>query len=155
MHARLTRSSGSCLRLRLSVISLLLTLLLAGCSFLDSSSSTPPRTPTASATGHTTPTTADQTATASETSTPSAAPTHGGTAPTATATPAPVPFELTGVAFGAWPGDHQGACRTNTFFTASVLIYAPAHNPGGTVTYTWLRSETSQIAPGTVTFAAG
>src|SRR5215469_1186327 len=105
MHARLTRSSGSCLRLRLSVISLLLTLLLAGCSFLDSSSRTPPRTPTASATANTAPTTADQTATASETSTPSATPTHDGTAPTATPTLASVPFKVTGVAFGAWPGD--------------------------------------------------
>lgn len=59
------------------------------------------------------------------------------------------------MAFGAWPGDHQGVCRTNTFFTASVLIYAPAHNTGGTVTYTWLRSDTSNITPSTVTFAAG
>jgi hypothetical protein len=59
------------------------------------------------------------------------------------------------VAFGAWPGDHQGVCRTNTFFTASVLIYAPAYNTGGTVIYTWLRSDTSNITPSTVTFAAG
>jgi hypothetical protein len=155
MPARLTRSSGSCPRLLVAASYLLLPLLLAGCSFLASSSSTPSRMPTASTTGHATPTSADQTATASDTSTPGAAPTPGATAPTATATPAPVPFKVTGVAFGAWPGDHQGACRTNTFFTASVLIYAPAHNPGGIVTYTWLRSETSQIAPGSVTFAAG
>jgi hypothetical protein len=59
------------------------------------------------------------------------------------------------VSFGTWPGDHQGVCRSNTFFTASVLIYAPALNTGGTVTYTWLRSDTSTITPGTVTFAAG
>lgn len=59
------------------------------------------------------------------------------------------------MSFGAWPGDHQGVCRTNTFFTASVFIYAPAHTTGGTVTYTWLRSDTSTITPGTVTFAAG
>lgn len=155
MHPQLTRFSGSSLRLLLSVIYLLLTLFLAGCSFLDSSSSTHNSTPTTSNTGNTTPTTADQTATASDTSTPTAAPTQGGTPPTATATPAPVPFKVTGVAFGAWPGDHQGVCRTNTFFTASVLIYAPAHNTGGTVTYTWLRSDTSNITPGTVTFAAG
>ena len=146
MHSRLTRSSGSCLRLRLSVISLLLPLFLAGCSFLDSSSST----------HNSTPTTAAQTAIASETSTPTAAPTRDGTTPTATATPTgPVPFTLTGVAWGAWPGDHTGACGNHTFFTASVLIYAPAHTPGGTVTYTWLRSDTSNIAPSTVTFAAG
>src|SRR5215469_10667733 len=127
MHPQLTRFSGSSLRLLLSVIYLLLTLFLAGCGFLDSSSSTHNSTPTTSNTGNTTPTTA------SDTSTPTAAPTQGGTTPTATATPAPVPFKVTGVAFGAWPGDHQGVCRTNTFFTASVLIYAPAHNPGGTV----------------------
>lgn len=151
MHPQLTRFSGSSLRLLLTVIYLLLTLFLAGCGSLDSSSSTHNSTPTTSTTGNTTPTTADQTATASATSTP----TQGGTTPTATATPAPVPFEVTGVAFGAWPGDHQGVCRTNTFFTASVLIYAPAHNPGGTVTYTWLRSDTSNITPSTVTFAAG
>jgi hypothetical protein len=153
MHPQLTRFSGSSLRLLLSVIYLLLTLFLAGCSFLDSRSSTHNSTPTTSHTGNTTPTTADQTA--SDTSTRTAAPTQGGTPPTATATPAPVPFKVTGVAFGAWPGDHQGVCRTNTFFTASVLIYAPAHNTGGTVTYTWLRSDTSNITPGTVTFAAG
>ncbi len=153
MPARLTRSSGSYPRLLVAASSLLLPLVLAGCSFLASSSSTPPRTPTASTTANTSPTPADQTATASETSTPTAAPTHGATAPTAT--PAPAPFKVTGVAFGAWPGDHQGTCRTNTFFTASVLISAPAHNPGGIVTFTWLRSETSQIAPGSVTFAAG
>lgn len=111
--------------------------------------------PTTSNTGNTTPTTADQTATASDTSTPTAAPTQGATTPTATATPTPVPFKVTGVAFGAWPGDHHGVCRTNTFFTASVLIYAQAHNTGGTVTYTWLRSDTSNIAHSTVTFAAG
>ncbi|HEY6284444.1 MAG TPA: hypothetical protein VIX20_02170, partial [Ktedonobacteraceae bacterium] len=121
----------------------------------NSSSSTHTSTPTTSTTGNTTPTTADQTATASDTSTPTAAPTQGETTPTATATSTPVPFKVTGVAFGAWPGDHQGVCRTNTFFTASVLIYAPAHNTGGTVTYTWLRSDTSNITPSTVTFAAG
>jgi hypothetical protein len=155
MRARLTRSSGSCPRLQVAASYLLLSLLLAGCSFLASSSGTPPRPPTASTTGHTTATSANQATTASETSTPGAAPTHIATAPTATATPAPVPFKVTGAAFAAWPGDHQGACRTNTFFTASVLIDAPARNPGGSVTYTWLRSETSQIAPGSVTFAAG
>jgi len=149
MHPQLTRFSGSSLRLLLSVIYLLLTLFLAGCSFLDSSSSTHNSTPTTSNTGNTTPTTAN------DTSTPTTAPTQGGTPPTATATPAPVPFKVTGVAFGAWPGDHQGVCRTNTFFTASVLIYAPAHNTGGTVTYTWLRSDTSTITHSTVTFAAG
>jgi hypothetical protein len=151
MHPQLTRFSGSSLRLLLSVIYLLLTLFLAGCGFLDSSSSTHNSTPTTSTTGNTTPTTAEQTATASATSTP----TQGGTPPTATATPAPIPFKVTGVAFGAWPGDHQGVCRTNTFFTASVLIYAQAHTTGGTVTYTWLRSDTSTITPSTVTFAAG
>jgi hypothetical protein len=155
MHPQLTRFSGSSLRLLLSVIYLLLTLFLAGCGSLDASSSTHNSTPTTSTTGNTTPTTAEQTATASATSTPTAAPTQGGTPPAATATPAPVPFEVTGVAFGAWPGDHQGVCRTNTFFTASVLIYAPAHTTGGTVTYTWLRSDTSTITPSTVTFAAG
>ena len=134
MHPQLTRFSGSSLRLLLSVIYLLLTLFLAGCGSLDASSSTHNSTPTTSTTGNTTPTTAEQTATASATSTPTAAPTQGGTTPAATATPAPVPFEVTGVAFGAWPGDHQGVCRTNTFFTASVLIYAPAHTTGGTVT---------------------
>ena len=145
MHPQQTRFSGSSLRLLLSVIYLLLTLFLAGCSFLDSSSSTHNSTPTTSNTGNTTPTTASDIST----------PTQGGTNPTATATPAPVPFKVTGVAFGAWPGDHQGVCRTNTFFTASVLIYAPAHNTGGTVTYTWLRSDTSTITHSTVTFAAG
>jgi hypothetical protein len=149
MHPQLTRFSGSSLRLLLSVIYLLLTLFLAGCGSLDASSSTHNSTPTTSTTGNTTPTTA------SDTSTPTAAPTQGRTTPAATATPAPVPFEVTGVAFGAWPGDHQGVCRTNTFFTASVLIYAPAHTTGGTVTYTWLRSDTSNITPSTVTFAAG
>ena len=54
-----------------------------------------------------------------------------------------------------WPGDHQGVCRTNTFFTASVLINVLAHNTGGTVTYTWLRSDMSNITPSTVTFATG
>lgn len=155
MHPQLTRFSGSSLRLLLSVIYLLLTLFLAGCGFLNSSSSAQNSTPTTSTTGNTTPTTANQAATPSETSTPTAAPTQGRTSPTATAIPAPVPFAVTGVAFGAWPGDHQGVCGANTFFTASVLIYAPAHNTGGTVTYTWLRSDTSNITPGTVTFAAG
>ena len=149
MQPQLTRFSGSSLGLLLSIIYLLLTLFLAGCSSLDSSSSTHNSTPTTINTGNTTPTTA------SDTSTPTAAPTQGRTTPTATAIPAPVPFRVTGVAFGAWPGDHQGVCRTNTFFTASVLIYAPVHNTGGTVTYTWLRSDASNITPSTVTFAAG
>ena len=83
--------------------SLLLPLLLAGCGFLASNSSTFPRTPTASTTANTSPTPADQTATASEISTPGAAPTRGSTPPTATAAPVPVPFKVTGVAFGAWP----------------------------------------------------
>jgi hypothetical protein len=155
MPARLTRSSGSRLRLVVVASSLLLPLVLAGCGFLAPSSSTPSRTPPASATAHTSPTPSAQTATASATSTPGAAPTHDAPAPTASATPAPAPFAVTGVSFSAWPGDHQGACRTNTFFTASVLISAPAHTPGGTVTYTWLRSETSTIAHGSVTFAPG
>jgi hypothetical protein len=155
MHPQLNRFSGSSLRLLLSIICLVLTLFLAGCSFLDSSASTRNSTPTASTTGNMTPTTVDQTATASDTSTPTAAPTLGRTPPTATAVSAPVTFKVTGVAFGAWPGDHQGVCRTNTFFTASVLIYAPAHTNGGTVTYTWLRSDTSTITPSTITFAAG
>ena len=151
MHPRLTRSSGLSLRLLVAVSSLLLPLFLAGCGFLDSSSSTPPRTPTASTTGNTTPATAEQT----PATTQPAMATQGGTPPTATAISAPVPFRVIGVAFGAWPGDHQGVCRTNTFFTASVFISAPAHNSGGTVTYTWLRSDTSTITRGTVTFAAG
>ena len=155
MQPQLTRFSGSSLRLLLSVIYLLLTLFLAGCSSLDPSSSTHNSTPTTSITRHMTPTTADQTTTASETSTPTAAPTQGGLPPTATTASAPVPFKVTGVAFGAWPGDHQGVCRTNTFFTASVLIYAPAHTTGGIVTYTRLRSDTSTLTPSTVTFAAG
>ena len=155
MHPQQTRFSGSSLRLLLSVVYLLLTLFLAGCGSLASSSNTQNSTPTASNTGNATPTTADQTATASHTSKPTAAPAQGGTTPTATVSTAPVPFKVTGVAFGAWPGDHQGVCRTNTFFTASVFIYAPAHTTGGTVTYTWLRSDTSNITPGTVTFAAG
>ena len=155
MHPQLTRFSGSSLRLLLSVVYLLFTLFLAGCSFVDSSSSTHTSTPTTSTTGNTTPTTADQTATASHTSTPTAAPTRSGSTPTATATSAPVPFKVTGVSFSAWPGDHTGVCRTHTFFTASVLISASARTPGGTVTYTWLRSDTSNIAPSTVTFAAG
>lgn len=155
MHPLLTRFSGSSLRLLLSVIYLLLTLFLVGCSSLDISSSMHTNTPTTSTTGNTTPTTADQTATASATSTPTAAPTQGGTPQTGTAASAPVPFKVTGVAFGAWPGDHQGVCRTNTYYTASVLIYAPAHTTGGTVTYTWLRSDTSTISPSSVTFAAG
>jgi hypothetical protein len=155
MHPQLTRFSGSSALLLLSGIYLLLTLFLAGCGSLASSSSTYNSTPTTGITGNAPLTTADQTATASHTSTPTAAPAQGGTTPTATANTAPVPFKVTGVAFGAWPGDHQGVCRTNTFFTASVLIYAPAHTTGGTVTYTWLRSDTSNITPGTVTFAAG
>jgi hypothetical protein len=153
MRPQQTRFSSSSLRLLLSGIYLLLILFLAGCGSRASSSSTHNSTPTASNTGNATPTTADQTA--SHTSTPTAAPAQGRTTPTATANTAPVPFKLTGLAFGAWPGDHQGVCRTNTFFTASVFIYAPAHNTGGTVTYTWLRSDTSNITPGTVTFAAG
>src|SRR5260370_31723745 len=59
MHPQLTRFSGSSPRLLLSVIYLLLTLFLAGCGFLDSSSSTPTSTPTTSTTGNTTPTTVD------------------------------------------------------------------------------------------------
>src|SRR5260370_7373607 len=133
MHPQLTRFSGSSLRLLLSVIYLLLTLFLAGCGSLDSSSSTHNSTPTTSTTGNTTPTTADQTATASATSTSTAAPTQGGTPPTAAATPAPVPFEVTGVAFGAWPGDHQGVCRTNTFFTPMVLTYPPPPTTAATI----------------------
>ncbi len=163
MHPQPIRFSGSSLRLLIAVIYLLLTLFLVGCGFLDSNSNTHNSSPTTSTTRNTTPSIADQTATetatasvtSTPTATPTAAPTRGGTTPTATATPAPVPFKVTGVAFGSWPGDHTGVCRTNTFFTASVLIYAPAYNTGGTVTYTWLRSETSNIAPSTVTFAAG
>ena len=155
MHPQLTRFSGSSLRLHLFVICLFLTLFLAGCSSLDSSSSTHNSTPTTSTIGNMTPTTVDQTATASETSSPTGAPTHGGTTQTTNAASAPVPFKVTGVAFSAWPGDHQGVCRTNTFFTASVLIYAPANTTGGTVSYAWLRSDTSTITPSSVTFAAG
>jgi hypothetical protein len=136
MHSQLTRFSGSSLRLHLFVIYLLFTLFLTGCSFFDSSASTHNSPPTSSTTGNMTPTTVDQTATASETSSPTGAPTHGGTNQTTNAASAPVPLKVTGVAFSAWPGDHQGVCRTNTFFTASVIIYAPAHTTGGTVTYT-------------------
>src|SRR6516162_9752783 len=145
MHPQLNRFSGSSRHLLLSVIYLLLILFLAACGSLDSSSSTHARMPTTSTPGNTT------TTTASDTATSTAAPTQGGTPPTATATTAPVQFKVTGVAFGTWPGDHRGVCRTNTFFTASVLIYAPAHTTGGTVTYTWLRSDASTLTPSTVT----
>ena len=102
-----------------------------------------------------TPTTVDQTATATKTSSPTAAPTHSGTTQTTNPASAPIPFKVTGVAFSAWPGGHQGVCRTNTFFTASVIIYAPANTIGGTVTYAWLRSDTNTIATSSVTLAAG
>jgi hypothetical protein len=150
MRLQRTRSSGLSVRSLVSVLCLLLSLFLVGCGFRDTSASTQNSTPTTGSTGNTTLTTTDQT------STPTAAPTRDGTTPTATANPTgPVPFTVTGVAWGSWPGDHTGACGNHTFFTASVLIYAPAHNPGGTVTYTWLRSDTSKIAHSTVTFAAG
>lgn len=141
MYAQLTRSSGSFLRLLLSVISLLLPLLLVGCGTNTQNSTVTTSNPTL------TPTTAIQTATVGNTPKP------GKTPPPPT--PGPVPFTVTGVSFSAWPGDHTGVCRTNTFFTASVLIHVSAHNAGGTVTYTWLRSDTSTIHPSTVTFAAG
>ena len=152
MRLQRTRSSGLSVRLLVSGLCLLLTLFLVACGSPYSSASTQHSAPTTGSTGNTTPTTTDQTST----STPTAAPTRDGTMPTATATPTgPVPFMVTGVAWGAWPGDHTGACGNHTFFTASALIYAPAHTPGGTVTYTWLRSDTSTIAHNTVTFAAG
>jgi hypothetical protein len=74
---------------------------------------------------------------------------------TPTAPPGPVPFRITGLSYGVTPGDHTGMCGAHTFFTATVFIYAPAHNTGGTVTYTWLRSDTSTIPPSTVTFPPG
>ena len=155
MHPQLTRFSGSFLRQLLSFICLFLTLSLAGCSFLDSSSNTHNSTPITSTAGNMTPTTVDQTATATKTSSPTAAPTHSGTTQTTNPASAPIPFKVTGVAFSAWPGGHQGVCRTNTFFTASVIIYAPANTTGGTVTYVWLRSDTNTIATSSVTLAAG
>jgi hypothetical protein len=148
MRLQRTRTSGLSVRLLVSVLCLLLTLFLGGCGFRDTSASPRNSTPTTSSTGNTTPTTTDQTSTST--------PTREDTTPMATATPTGlIPFTVTGVAWGSWPGDHTGACGNHTFFTASVLIYAPAHNPGGTVTYTWLRSDTSKNAHSTVTFAAG
>ena len=151
MHPQLRRFYGASMYLLLPVIYLLLTLLLAGCSFPGSNSSIHNSTPTTSYTGNKTPTAVEQTTKAGDRSTLS----QSATSPTATATPASVPFKVIGVAFSVWPGDHQGVCRTNTFFTASVLINVLAHNTGGTVTYTWLRSDMSNITPSTVTFAAG
>ena len=75
--------------------------------------------------------------------------------PTPTSPPGPVPFRITGLSYGVTPGDHTGVCGAHTFFTATVLIYAPAHHTGGKVTYTWLRSDTSALPPGTVTFPPG
>src|SRR5260370_5691751 len=75
--------------------------------------------------------------------------------PTPTSPSGPVPFTITRLSFGVMPGDHVGMCGAHTFFTATVFIYAPAHNTGGAVTYTCLRSDTSAIPPTTVTFPAG
>ena len=75
--------------------------------------------------------------------------------PTPTSLPGPVPFRITRLSYGVTPGDHVGMCGAHTFFTATVFIYAPAHNTGGTVIYTWLRSDTSAIPPSTVTFPRG
>lgn len=75
--------------------------------------------------------------------------------PTPTSPPGPVPFRITHLSYGVTPGDHVGMCGANTFFTATVFIYAPAHNTGGTVTYTWLRNDTSTIPLSTVTFPPG
>ena len=66
-----------------------------------------------------------------------------------------MPFRITHLSYGVTPGDHTGMCGAHTFFTATVFIYAPAHNTGGTVTYTWLRSDTSTISPSTVAFPPG
>ena len=74
---------------------------------------------------------------------------------TPTSPPGPVPFRITHLSYGVTPGDHVGMCGANTFFTATVFIYAPAHNTGGTVTYTWLRNDTSTIPLSTVTFPPG
>ena len=74
---------------------------------------------------------------------------------TPTSPPGPVPFRITHLSYGVTPGDHTGMCGAHTFFTATVFIYAPAHNTGGTVTYTWLRNDTSTISPSTVTFPPG
>lgn len=75
--------------------------------------------------------------------------------PTPTSHPGPVSFRITGLSYGVTPGDHTGTCGAHTFFTATVFIYAPAHHTGGTVTYTWLRSDTSAIPPSSVAFPPG
>lgn len=102
-----------------------------------------------------TPSTQGNATTASSASpTPTTVPTPTIT-PTPTSLPGPVPFRITGLSYGVTPGDHTGMCGAHTFFTATVFIYAPAHHTGGTVIYTWLRSDTRAIPPSTVTFPPG
>lgn len=124
------------------LIGILLTLLLTGCSFLDSGSGslTPIPTTVASATS-------TNTAVPTDTSTSPDTPTPGKTPST------PVPFAIKGVSLSTLPGNHTGTCPSNVPFTITAQISVPAHSTGGTVTYTWVRSDHIAVAQSSVTFA--
>lgn len=121
---------------------------LTSCAPVVPSSSTQSGPPPTSQTGNSTPISSSASPTPTSILPPTAS-------PTPTSPPGPVPFRITRLSYGVMPGDHTGMCGAHTFFTATVLIYAPAHTTGGTVTYTWLRNDTSTIPPSTVTFPPG
>ncbi len=151
MHPQRTRSLGSYSGILLSVTGILLILVLAGCSSLDSPA-TYSSTPTISANNSTTPTTG---ATATSTDATTATATHGGTTatPTLQASASPVPFRVLSITAAANNSNFSGTCGTSKTITITGIIYAPAHNTGGMVTYEWTRSDNSTGAHHTITFA--
>ena len=75
--------------------------------------------------------------------------------PTVTPTTQPVAFSVTGVNATVDHSNYHGACASTMLFTFTGIINVPAGSPGGTVSYTWLRSDSATGPTETVSFNAG
>src|SRR6266487_513394 len=75
--------------------------------------------------------------------------------PKSTVSPTPVPFSVIGVNVSVGPSNFHGVCTDPMTFTFKATINAPAGTSGGTVTYTWLRSDESSGPTETISFPPG
>src|SRR6266487_1920741 len=75
--------------------------------------------------------------------------------PKSTVSPTPVPFSVIGVNVSVDPSNFHGVCTDPMTFTFKATINAPAGTSGGTVTYTWLRSDESSGPTETISFPPG
>ena len=66
-----------------------------------------------------------------------------------------MPFSVTSINVSVNPANFNGTCTATMLFTFTAVINVPAGSPGGTVSYTWLRSDGATAPTESASFNPG